>query len=132
MTIATIKPALYVVCRDCRKECLVGDLLELRCLSCRVHRACADVREEITAFFNKQRRYAAAGAVANGEQLTRLQRRLMARVSAQVADPRLAQELATAEWRLALKDTPIKRFAVDREEAAQLHPDVRRLQVIRA
>jgi hypothetical protein len=132
VTIAIIKPALYVACRDCRKDCLAGDLRDRRCLNCRIHLACAGVRAEISAFFKKQQRYAAAGAIANDTQLSRLQRRLMARVIAEAPDPRKAPELADAEWRLALKDTPIKRFSVDREEAVQLHPDVGRLQILRA
>lgn len=131
MTIETIKPALYVACRDCHKDCLAGDLTDLRCLDCRVHHECADVRAEVTAFFKKQQRYAVSGGIANDDQLSRLRRRLATRIGLIVADRRKVVDLVESEFRAALRETPQKRFAVHREEAAQLHPDVGRLQVIR-
>jgi hypothetical protein len=132
VTIEAIKPALYVACASCHKDCLADDLRDLLCAPCRVHRACADVREEIVAFFVKQQRYASRNVIANAEQLERLKRRLYARALTVVSNPQRAFELAEAEHQAALKQTPRRRFIVDLKEAAQLHPDIGRLQVRRA
>ncbi len=122
MTIEAIKPALYVACRDCRKDCLAGDLRDLRCLDCRVHVACESERSAIAAYVKKQARYAAAGGIANPKQLLTLQRHLFARVSQLVADPQQAQSLAAKEFDSAVKQT--NRFRVSPEERGALRRKV--------
>ena len=120
--IETIKPALYVACRDCRKDCLAGDLQELRCLGCRVHRACETERTAIAAYVKKQARYSAVGAIANPKQLLSLQRHLIARIAQLVADPQQAQSLAATEFDSAVKQA--NRFRVSPEERGALRRKV--------
>lgn len=93
---------LLVGCLDCRKDFRSSELQGQRCIGCRAHRACADVCRELDAFLAKQRRYRAAGAIANTEQFERLRRRLFTRIQGVVGNPMLAVELAQKEYRAVL------------------------------
>ena len=120
---------LFVLCLDCTKEFRSSELQGQRCLKCRVHRACDGDRVAIAEHVKKQQRYAASGATVNPEQLERLRRRLFGPILALVGDPNKAVELAEDEWQAAMRETPLNRFRVSREEAVTLHPDLRRVRV---
>lgn len=89
---------LFVACRDCMKDFRSSELVDQRCLDCRVHRACADVVAELERVIHKHRAYLRRGAPPNLEQLQRLQRRLVKRVAPIVPDYRRALEYAEKEF----------------------------------
>jgi len=113
---------LIVACRDCSKAFPSGELQDLRCIGCRVHRGCEAERDAIALYFKKQQRYSAAGAIANPKQLLALKRHLFARVASLVPDPRQGMVLAEKEYDLAVKQT--NRFRVSPEEAGALRRKV--------
>ena len=113
---------LIVACRDCSKPFPSGELQDLRCIGCRVHRGCEAERDAISAYVKKQARYSAAGAIANPKQLLALKRHLFARVASLVPDPRQGMVLAEKEYDLAVKQT--NRFRVSPEEAGALRRKV--------
>lgn len=89
---------LYVACRDCLKDFRSSELVEQRCVECRVHRACADVVAELEQIIQKHRGYLRRGVRPDVERVQRLQRRLLKRIAPIVPDFRRAVEYAEKEF----------------------------------
>lgn len=101
-TMTPARGGLVLACKDCLKEFRSSELVEQRCIGCRVHRHCAEVCAELAAYLKKQLRYRRANARVNPEQLDRLKRRLIKRVQELTPGPQLGMQLVEKEFQSVL------------------------------
>jgi hypothetical protein len=95
--------SILIFCKDCGKQVASSDARDQLCLSCRVKRSVADLRDEHTRLWRKRERYRSRNANVEqiGHQIARVEDRMGARIKELVSNEREAADLLRRELEAA-------------------------------